>query len=234
MISFLFFLFGGISGLIVHRYATEFIPNLQRDIYQSYIECYPESPPNFDPKKAAFQPKKCGHFFLYFFFFSILAVSLYSLLQHPALSLWLFIICTICLLIGLLDWYYQLIPTELCLILFFIGLFGAEQQFSSQPLVESLQSAVIFWGTFYLIYHLAKYFYRREALGRGDYWLMLGLGTFLKIEQLPTFLFLACGFGIIVALLIRCRSIPFAPCLCAATFTILLISNTNPSMILLR
>lgn len=51
---------------------------------------------------------------------------------------------------------------------------------------------------FYLYFVVvAKLFYRYEALGRGDYWLMLGLGSFISWTRLPLLIFLACLTGLI-------------------------------------
>ena len=81
-------------------------------------------------------------------------------------------------------------------------------------LSQSLESAVSFFGFFYIIYHLSKWFYKKEALGRGDYWLALGVGTYLTIAHLPLFLFIACLLGIIVYWISRKSVLPFAPFLC--------------------
>ena len=116
--------------------------------------------------------------------------------------------------ISWLDWHYQLISPTPCLFLFFLGLFGAHQEFSILTLSQSLESAVSFFSVFYIIYHLSKWFYKKEALGRGDYWLALGIGTYLTIEYLPLFLFIACLLGIIVYWISRKPVLPFAPFLC--------------------
>ena len=79
---------------------------------------------------------------------------------------------------------------------------------------QNLESAVSFFGVFYIIYHLSKWFYKKEALGRGDYWLALGIGTYLTIAHLPLFLFIACLLGIIGYWISRKPVLPFAPFLC--------------------
>lgn len=95
-----------------------------------------------------------------------------------------------------------------------MGLFGAHQEFSILTLSQSLESAVSFFGVFYIIYHLSKWFYKKEALGSGDYWLALGIGAYLTIAHLPLFLFIACLLGIIVYWISRKPVLPFAPFLC--------------------
>ena len=73
---------------------------------------------------------------------------------------------------------------------------------------------LVFSVFFYIIYHLSKWFYNKEALGRGDYWLALGIGAYLTIEHLPLFLFIACLLGIMAYWISRKPVLPFAPFLC--------------------
>ena len=69
------------------------------------------------------------------------------------------------------------------------------------------------FSVFLYIYHLSKWFYKKEALGRGDYWLALGIGAYL-CRALTTFLFIACLLGIIGYWISRQPVLPFAPFLC--------------------
>ena len=66
MMILAFFLLGGLAGIFVWLYIDRFIPNLQQEIYQNYIELYPENRPIFHSEKAAIQSQKCGHIFPYF------------------------------------------------------------------------------------------------------------------------------------------------------------------------
>ena len=139
---------------------------------------------------------------------------LYYFLQNELFTLWLAITLSLLFVISWLDWHYQLISPTPCLFLFLLGLFGAHQEFSILTLSQSLENAVSFFGVFYIIYHLSKCFYKKEALGRGDYWLALGIGTYLTIAHLPLFLFIACLLGIIAYWIYRKPVLPFAPFLC--------------------
>ena len=71
MMIFAFFLLGGLAGIFAWLYIDRFIPNLQQEIYQNYIELYPENRPIFHSEKAAIQSQKCGHIFLYFLGFGL-------------------------------------------------------------------------------------------------------------------------------------------------------------------
>ena len=41
MMTFAFFLLGSLAGIFAWLYIDRFIPNLQQEIYQNYIELYP-------------------------------------------------------------------------------------------------------------------------------------------------------------------------------------------------
>ena len=45
----------------------------------------------------------------------------------------------------------------------------------------------VFFIVFYAIYWIAKFYYGKEAFGRGDYWLAMALGSFIHLETLPHF-----------------------------------------------
>jgi len=77
MMTFAFFLLGSLAGIFAWLYIDRFIPNLQQEIYQNYIELYPENRPIFHSKKAAIQSQKCGHIFLYFLGFGLCFAALY-------------------------------------------------------------------------------------------------------------------------------------------------------------
>jgi len=181
MMTFAFFLLGGLAGIFAWLYIVRFIPNLQQEIYQNYIELYPENRPIFHSEKAAIQSQKCGHIFLYFLGLGLCFAALYYFLQDELFTLWLAITLSLIFVISWLDWHYQLISPTPCLFLFFLGLFGAHQKLSILTLSQSLESAVSFFGVFYIIYHLSKWFYKKEALGRGDYWLALHFSYSLPV-----------------------------------------------------
>ncbi|MCX2960820.1 prepilin peptidase [Rodentibacter caecimuris] len=226
MIYLASFLLGGIFGITLWLYISTFIERLQTDIYSTYTALFPQNPPIFQPHFAAIQEKKCGHFFRYFFTVGSLFSVLLFTTENAFFSLWL--ACTLLLLwtIAYLDWQYQLISTTSCLILTALGFIGASQSFSFLILEESLQSAVIFFFVFYSIYWLAKWHYKKEAFGQGDYWLALGIGSYLPLKQLPVFLLLACLSGILFALLSQKRKafLPFAPFLCLSSFVVWLFN----------
>ena len=76
MMTFAFFLLGCFAGIFTWLYIDRFIPNLQQEIYQNYIELYPENRPIFHSEKAAIQSQKCGHIFLYFLGFGLCFAAL--------------------------------------------------------------------------------------------------------------------------------------------------------------
>ena len=57
MMILAFFLLGDFAGIFTWLYIDRFIPNLQQEIYQNYIELYPENRPIFHREKAPFNLK---------------------------------------------------------------------------------------------------------------------------------------------------------------------------------
>ena len=121
MMTFAFFLLGGFAGIFAWLYIDHFIPNLQQEIYQNYIELYPENRPIFHSEKAAIQSQKCGHIFLYFLGFGLCFAALYYFLQDELFTLWLAITLSLIFVISWLDWHYQLISPTPCLFFIFPG-----------------------------------------------------------------------------------------------------------------
>ena len=81
MMTFAFFLLGGLAGIFAWFYLDRFIPNLQQEIYQNYVELYPENRPIFHSEKALIQSQKCGHIFRYFLGFGLCFAVLDYFLQ---------------------------------------------------------------------------------------------------------------------------------------------------------
>ena len=98
MMILAFFLLGGLAGIFVWLYIDRFIPNLQQEIYQNYIELYPENSPIFHSEKAAIQSQKCGHIFFYFLGFGLSFAALCYFLQDKLFTLWLAITLSLLLL----------------------------------------------------------------------------------------------------------------------------------------
>ncbi|OOF42551.1 prepilin peptidase [Rodentibacter trehalosifermentans] len=229
MILLAAFLLGGISGIALWLYISGFIENLQREIYTTYRELFPQNPPVFQSHFASIQGKKCGHILGYFFLCGAIFTALNIITKNPFYALWLGGTILLLWTITYLDWQYQLISSIPCLWLTTLGLFGAFQSFSVLTLEQSLQSAVGFFLVFYGIYWVAKWYYKKEAFGQGDYWLALGLGSYLPFEHFPFFLLIACLSGILFRLIFPKRNdfLPFAPFLCLSTFVVWLVNYSS-------
>ena len=213
MIYFAMFLLGGILGSALWFYLSGFITRLQQEIYTTYIELFPQNRSPFQPHFAYIQPKKCGHILRYFLGIGVGFIFLQIAFKNSTFTIWLGITLLILWAISYLDWHYQLISTTPCLWLLTMGLFGADNNFSLLTLSESIKSAASFFIVFYAIYSIAKFYYGKEAFGRGDYWLAMALGSFIYLETLPHFLLLASVLGIFFSLIHRKKKefLPFAP-----------------------
>ena len=149
----------------------------------------------------------------YFLSVGVGFIFLQIVFKDSIFAVWLGLALLILWAISYLDWNYQLISTTLCLWLLSLGLFGADNHFSLLTLSESIKSAASFFIVFYAIYCIAKFYYGKEAFGRGDYWLAMALGSFIHLETLPHFLLLASVLGICFSLIHRKKKefLPFAP-----------------------
>lgn len=211
---------GMLVGARIFRYVSTFAEHTVRQVYHNYVEIFSRNPPHFCPRDAVLQAKKCGAFYSYLISFGAWFLCCFIAFEPVLFALWIAIYCSLLFVIALIDWQYRLIPPALCQLLLALALAGAYGRLTPLTVEQSLLSAMAGFSGFYLIYHLAKGYYRQEALGRGDYWLMLGLGGFIPLSQLALMVLLACLGGLTYGLYLRLRSkhvrlIPFAPFLCA-------------------
>ena len=213
MIYFAMSLLGGILGSALWFYLSGFITRLQQEIYATYVELFPQNRAPFQSHFASIQQKKCGHILRYFLSVGVGFIFLQIVFKDSLFAAWFGLTLLVLWAISYLDWHYQLISTTPCLWLLTLGLFGADNNFSLLTLSESIKSAASFFIVFYAIYWIAKFYYKKEAFGRGDYWLAMALGSFIHLETLPHFLLLASVLGICFALIDKKKKefLPFAP-----------------------
>ena len=214
-------LLGSAIGLWVRAYCHTFAERIAQEVHQAYCDLFPHNPPSFISESALLQPIKCGHFFKYFFAFGMsFGLSIYCF-QPFGFGFLFALYGALSFLIAKLDWHYRLIPIAQCQQLMALGIIGSHQQWLSIMMEQSLQSIAIGFISFFLIYHAAKYYYRQEAFGRGDYWLIAGLSAFIPWQAIPLMIFIACISGLLYAAFLIWRqrgatsipftSIPFAP-----------------------
>ncbi|ACA32425.1 prepilin peptidase [Histophilus somni] len=227
MIYLAYMLFGGLCGLWVYLYVRQFSAQINKQVYSTFCEIFPENAPHLMPM-SILRRKKCGHFSMYFLCGGLWCNICLNFPQNIYVGLWLACCGYLIFCLVLVDWLYQLVSQTLCQALFILGLLGAYQGISPLTLEQSLIGSLSGFSVFYLIYIVAKLFYRYEALGRGDYWLMLGLGSFISWTKLPLLIFLACLTGLIyVVFNARDKKtifIPFAPFLCLSTIIVYLLN----------
>lgn len=224
MMTAAFFLLGGLISLLIRQYWMHFSARLAQEIYSNYCEIFPENPPHFSPQKASLQPIKCGQKWQYFLGFALLfSLCQFSLPSLPSALILAFTL-SILLTISVIDWHYQLISPAFCQILGCLGIGSAYMQLIPISLEQSLQSAALSFILFFLFFHLTQYIYQRETFGRGDYWLISGLSSFLPWQQLPLFLFIACSYAIGYALFYKKQHIPLAPFLSIGALTAFLLN----------
>ncbi|NBI13360.1 prepilin peptidase [[Haemophilus] felis] len=227
-------LIGATAGASVHGYIRHFSQRLEQDIWQAYqciFACdYPM--PNSQLKPIQCLPRWC-----YLMVFMAIALICYALsaTQWQALISFSYLLLVFC--IARIDMAYQLISSTLCQMLFVLGLGAAYVGATDITLGQSMQSSLLGLASFYGIYVLAKLYYGKEAFGRGDYWLIFGLASFMHWQQLPLFVFMACVYALLYVLYAKwqgavIQQIPFAPFLIAGASSLLLLNHFLPSMIL--
>lgn len=221
---------GGLFGGWAHYYLRTFATHLARDIYHTYIEIFPQNPPRFCPQAASIQPLTLPSrkMFIFCSTFMWFVYSLVFIEIEVALVFSFFV--SILILIAWLDWSYYLISPTLCQGLFALGVCSSWLGISTLSLEQSLLSAVLFFSISYGIYYLSAFFYKKEAFGRGDCWLMLAIGSVVMWEDLPLLMLLACVSGLIFASRARLKGhklthIPFAPFLVFAAMVTFIINH---------
>ncbi|MDU8923550.1 A24 family peptidase [Pasteurellaceae bacterium LIM206] len=231
MITIGIMLFGGFIGLWLHHYVSHFAHHVSYAVYRNYVEIFAANRGQiaaFSEHRSRLVPIKCGAKKWFFLLAAAISLLCYFLLKDGLLSVLVLSCLAILFAISLLDWHYQLIDISLAQILIVLGMIAGWRQIVPLTLEQSLQSAVLSFVFFWLFYHAAQCYYRQEALGRGDYWLIAGLSAFLPLQDVPFMLLLACISGLIYAVIRKLRNnplthLPFAPFLSlGGIFTFLL------------
>lgn len=217
-------------------YIKNFLPRVVEQVYENFTEVFPSV--DLDEKAVLFTkthltPRftpKFRYFLLVFSteFVGISGLSIFFPLTFYV-ALWLGIFLAGLMVISLLDAYYQLIPPELCQWLFILGITGAMCGNTSLTVAESVMGGIVAFTGFYALFYIAKWYDGKEALGRGDCWLMLAIGCVLPLEQLPLQIFIACILGLSFMGVQRLRKkfhpiLPFAPFL-SLSCSLVLISS---------
>ncbi|WP_439234561.1 prepilin peptidase [Lonepinella koalarum] len=230
MIILVFFLLGGIVATLVRYYLQNLATQIQQEIYQSYADLFPTNAPQVCPENSRLMPIKCAGFWLYFLVGAILfGLNAYYFINPMQALFWL-TSGVLLFLIAKIDGHYQFISVTHCQCLMALGVLGAYFQFMPISLEQSLQSLLIGFGAFYLIFYLARCYYQQDALGRGDYWLMGALSGFHPWQQLPYLVFVACCAGLLFAgwkAIKREKEVylPFAPFLVIGQIVVLIIEH---------
>lgn len=202
-------------SLLNHLYYQQFIPRILQQVYGNFVELFPTQSKQLPDLKelnpaliTAHKPSKSqmGLNIVLSLSGAWIAIKL-SILNNTGLdfALWLCAYGQIAWLIARLDSTYQLIPSELCLIFYALMGIGSHLNYLELNLVNSLANGILSMWICYGVYYISKFFYGREALGRGDCWLMLPLGASMYIDTMPILVIIACFLGISVWAIYYCR-----------------------------
>ncbi|HDR1021578.1 TPA: prepilin peptidase [Pasteurella multocida] len=235
--NLLVFIFaGGLTGYWVYFQFKYFAIQVTNEVYQAYYSLF-EQTVNVEERQitelsSPLKPIKCGRFFTFFIGFVSWFLLCYWLFEEAWQSGYVALYLSVLFCIAVLDLHYQLIAPQFCQSLFALGVAGAWFNITEQTLEETLFSAFIGFTTFYLIYQLGKFAYKKEVLGRGDYWLMLGLGSAIHWQYFPVLVLFACLAGLVYTYVVKrkglqIQELPFGTFLCGSGAILLLWLNLN-------
>ncbi len=136
--------------------------------------------------------------------------------------------CTFCaalLALALIDWDTTLLPDDIVLPLLWLGLIGAQLQWTQVPLPSALWGAVGGYLFLWSVYWLFKLATGKEGMGYGDFKLLACLGAWFGWQALIPITLLSSIIGAIVGLVLKMTGglrpgnyIPFGPFLAGAGF----------------
>jgi len=143
--------------------------------------------------------------------------------------------CTFCaalLALALIDWDTTLLPDDIVLPLLWLGLIGAQLQWTQVPLPNALWGAVGGYLFLWSVYWLFKLATGKEGMGYGDFKLLACLGAWFGWEALIPITLLSSIIGAIVGLTLKMTGglrpgnyIPFGPFLAGAGFVVMVVGG---------
>ena len=144
--------------------------------------------------------------------------------------------------ISLIDFRYGIIPDELNLSLFILGVIIPGPFFSGafwKMMLYSVFSAVVAGFVLFLIVVIFSHIFKQEAMGMGDVKLIAALAAFTGFPSIFWLVFLSSVFGSIVGIVVKIikretgfTKIAFGPYLCLAAIFFVLFSKQLPSLLL--
>jgi len=157
-------------------------------------------------------------------------------------SLLLIIISFHTIAISLIDFKHGIIPDELNLSLFVLGVIMPGPFFRGpcwKMLIYSVLSAAIAGFVLFLIAIIFSRIFRQEAMGMGDVKLIAALAAFTGFPSIFWLIFLSSVFGSIVGIAVKIikrekglTKIAFGPYLCFASIFYILFSEHLPALLL--
>lgn len=231
--NLLVFIFtGGLTGYWVYFQFQHFAIRVTSELYQAY-HSFLSSNLSIEELQttsvsSSLKAIKCGGSLTFFAGFISWFLLCYGLFENVWQGGYVAVYLSILFCIAVLDWHYQLIAPQFCQSLFVLSIFGAWFDVTGWTLEEVLLSAFIGFGAFYLIYQIGKCTYKKEVLGRGDYWLMLGLGSAIHWQYFPILVLFACLAGLFYAYGLKrkglqVKELPFGTFLCVSGAILLLL-----------
>lgn len=226
--------FACLLGYLTYYYLSNFRTKLHKDIYYAFYQIFPQKQPHFTIEQAdqagQLSPLSLANQWIYIGISIVLCSIIQTLTKDLTLTCFYMSYLVLLFIIGKLDWHYQLIEPALCQLLLLILSGASYFRLISNSLEDVVESAVISFVIFYLVYHISKLCYKKEVFGQGDYWLISALSAGLSWRDIPLMISLACLLALFYALIYnrllahtKISLVPFAPFLCTANLVTLFI-----------
>lgn len=208
---------GGLISLWGFGFCQHFLSSLKQGVYEDFYFLFPQqnrlSLKNLSCSITTYPFSKKRLFLSIESLFLIIALGAWWADKSLLFALWLSLFFSFLWIVALLDQAYQLIPVSLCQMAWAWGILGIMNDLLTLELKTCIISSIFGAGIFLLTATLGKYFFKKEILGSGDWWLVFAFGAFLKVESLPLLFFIASLLGLGVAWWKKSKTIPFAPSL---------------------
>ena len=131
--------------------------------------------------------------------------------------------------LALIDWDSTFLPDAIVLPLLWLGLIGADLQWTGLRLEQALWGAVAGYFSLWSVYWVFKLVTGKEGMGYGDFKLLACLGAWLGWQSLVPIILMSSVVGAVVGIALKLQHglraggvMPFGPFLAGAGFTCLL------------
>ena len=157
---------------------------------------------------------------------ALIVLSAYAVYGWTSEGLLIILMAPFIVALAGIDLKHYILPNQLILILAILGGLRLLIQFPVDLYLEYIAGALLFALLIFMIGKIVSILLKKDALGFGDVKLFAVCGLWLGLSNLPIFLVLCGGFGVIIGgmwrLISRKQIFPFGPAIIASFLVLLL------------